>query len=71
MKRVFTVPTITEAYLFAGILNNEGVEAVIKNEHVAGLAGEIPFMEAWPEVWVVHDPDLDRAMTILARYQKD
>ena len=70
MKRVFTAPTLTEAHLVMGALRNEGIEAVIKNEYLSGLAGEVPFMEAWPEVWIMEDQDFERAQSLLSRYEK-
>lgn len=69
MKRVFTVPTITEAHLIRGVLENEGIDAIIKNEHLAGLAGEIPVMEAWPEVWVLNDSEAQKAEEIISEFQ--
>lgn len=51
-----------------GVLESEGIEAVVRKEHLAGLAGQVPFMEAWPEVWIVHDGDLPRAQAIVNRY---
>ena len=71
MKRVFTAPTVTEAYLMKGILESEGIETFVKNEHLSGLAGEVPFMESWPEVWVIEDQEVEHAETIIADYQRD
>jgi hypothetical protein len=70
LKRVFTAPTVTEAYLMKGILESEGIEAVVKNEHLSGLAGEVPFMESWPEVWILDDEEVDHAETIIADYRQ-
>jgi hypothetical protein len=71
MKRVFTAPSVTEAHLIKGVLENEGIRSIIKNEHLSGLAGEIPAMEAWPEVWVLDDAEAERAESILSRYGKE
>ena len=70
MKRVFTAPTITEAHLMRGILESEGIEAFLKNEHLSGLAGEVPFMEAWPEVWIIDDDETEHAEAIITDYQR-
>ena len=70
MKRVFAAPTITEAHLMMGILESEGIEAILKNEHLAGLAGEIPFMEVWPEVWIIDDDETEHAEAIISEYQR-
>lgn len=68
MKRVFTSPTVTEAHLVKGVLSNEGIETFIKNEHLSGLAGEIPVFEAWPEVWVLDDNQASQAETVIAEF---
>ena len=68
---MFTAPTVTEAYLIKGILESEGIETFVKNEHLSGLAGEVPFMESWPEVWVIEDQEVEHAETIIADYQRD
>ena len=70
MKRVFTAPTVTEAYLMKGILESEGIEAFVKNEHLSGLAGEVPFMDSWPEVWIIDDDEVDHAEVIIADYRR-
>jgi hypothetical protein len=67
---VFTAPTVTEAYLIKGILESEGIEAFIKNEHLSGLAGEVPFMESWPEVWIADDEEAAHAEEIILDYQE-
>jgi len=70
LKRVFTAPTVTETYLMKGILESEGIEAFIKNEHLSGLAGEVPFMDSWPEVWIVDDAEAEHAKAIIDDYQR-
>jgi len=70
MKRVFTAPTVTEAYLIKGILESEGIEVIIKNEHLSGLAGQVPFMDSWPEVWIMDDAEAEHAQAIMDNYQR-
>jgi hypothetical protein len=70
LKRVFTAPTITEAHLIMGVLESEGIETILKNEHLSGLAGGVPFMEVWPEVWIVNDEETEHAEAIIADYQQ-
>lgn len=69
MKRLCTFPTITEAHLLMGILEAARIEVVVRNEHLSGLAGSVPFVDAWPQVWVVHDDEFIRAQAILDEYQ--
>jgi hypothetical protein len=53
-----------------GILESEGIEAIIKNEHLSGLAGQVPFMESWPEVWIMDDTEAEHAEAIIEDYQR-
>jgi hypothetical protein len=70
VKRVFTAPTITEAFLIQGVLQSEGIEAIVKNEHLSGLAGEVPFMDAWPEVWILDEEESEHAEAIILDYRR-
>jgi hypothetical protein len=47
------------------VLESHGIPCFIKNEYLAGAAGEIPPTESWPELWVVEDRDQRRALQIL------
>ncbi|MBS0153928.1 MAG: hypothetical protein JSS38_05005 [Nitrospira sp.] len=41
------------------------MQCTIKNQRSSGLAGEIPFTEVFPELWVIQDEDIDRARRLL------
>ena len=68
MKRVFSSPTITEAHLVKGILESNDINAIIKNEPISGL---IVAVEAWAEVWIVNDHQIDEAQAIIAEFHKE
>lgn len=65
MKLVYT----NEMSLIVGnarnLLENAGIEVVLRNEYAGGVVGEVSAFDAWPELWVVHDRDYDRACTLL------
>lgn len=48
-----------------GLLEASGVNVTMRNEFVAGVTGEVPVFETWPELWVVNDSDYDRACRII------
>lgn len=64
MKRIYLARDIQDAYIMKGALENEGIEAIIKNETLGAFVGEIPLSEAYPEVWV-EDADADKAEQII------
>jgi hypothetical protein len=63
MKRVFTSmdPLMVEQMCTA--LESVGIRCVIEHRDLRSLAGPVPFLECWPEVWVLDDterpPELD------------
>ncbi|HSP01521.1 MAG TPA: DUF2007 domain-containing protein [Thioalkalivibrio sp.] len=65
MKRVFTASDLGAAGFIQGVLENEGVQTLMKNTLLTGAMGELPPTECWPEVWVVHDEDESRAREII------
>ena len=71
MKCVFSAPTITEVYLIKTVLENEGIITIVKNEHMAGLAGELPFFESWPQLFVMADEQEETALAVIEDFQKD
>lgn len=50
---------------FKNILESEDIACRIKNEHLGSIVGEMPFTEVWPELWVIHDIDYDRAQQLI------
>jgi len=61
MKRVYTAQSLMMVGFLKQTLEQEGFNCFIKNELLAGGAGELPLIECWPELWIVHDRQLARA----------
>jgi hypothetical protein len=66
MKRVHIAPTLLDAQLAADALSSLGIVSHILNANAAGALGEVPFMQAQPEVWVDDDRQAARAREVLA-----
>jgi hypothetical protein len=66
MKRVHIAPTLLDAQLAADALASLGIAAHSFNANDAGALGEVPFMQAQPEVWVDDDTQAARAREVLA-----
>jgi hypothetical protein len=66
MKRVHIAPTLLDAQLAADALSSLGIATHIFNANAAGALGEVPFMQAQPEVWVDDDAQAARAREALA-----
>ena len=65
MKKVTSADSIVTISHYKNLLESEGIEAFIKNEHLGSILGEMPFQEVWPELWVKNDLDADRAKQLI------
>ena len=66
MKKVFVDEMITWVVQARQVLEDAGIPCFLKNEFAGNLAGEVPFTETWPELWVHRDEDFDEAKSLLA-----
>jgi hypothetical protein len=67
--RLYRASSIPEAHLLCGMLEAEGIRALVKNELLAGAIGELPMLTTLPEVWIARESDEARARTVLADYE--
>lgn len=65
MKKVFVDEMIVWVVQAKQVLEAAGIPCFIKNEFSGNLAGEVPFTETWPELWVHRDSDLAAAKDLL------
>lgn len=65
MKKVTTADSLVTISHYRNLLESEGIPALIKNEYLGSIMGEMPFQHAWPELWVKNDLDYDRALQLI------
>jgi anti-sigma-K factor RskA len=65
MKRLTQAPNVALATLWADLLQQAGVDAVVQRAYTSSIAGEIPPDQALPEVWVLDDGEHARALALL------
>ena len=67
MKKLYTfsIWERPQAGALKEILSNEGVDCVILNEQLSTAMGEIPFLECYPELWVVDEEVYPRAKMLI------
>ena len=65
MKRVYAAASVPMAWHMANVLEYHGIEALVKNDQLYSVAGEVPVNECMPEVWVRNDLDYIRAEQII------
>lgn len=70
MLRIYKALDLPSAHLLAGLLRQAGIEARVLNENAQGGLGDIPFGEAYPEVWIAHPQDQTKARAIIADFER-
>jgi len=66
--KLFTASDLIEAQVVEKLLSAEGIDAFIKNESLQSGLGELPFVEMWPEIWLTHSRDCERAQKLLMEF---
>ena len=49
----------------------EGIVCLVRNDELSTALGEIPFVECYPELWVVDDEVYPRAPVLLDQWLSD
>ncbi len=57
MRKLFVSPNLIEVESLKALLEQAGIRAWIKNQRGSSLAGEVPFAEVFPELWILDDAD--------------
>lgn len=70
MIRIYQAANLPQAHLVAGLLRHAGIESRVLKENAQGGLGDIPFGEAYPEVWIEHARDAQNARTIIAAFER-
>ena len=53
MRKVHTAESTIEIAHLRNVLESDGIACFVRNDRLGGVVGEIPFLECWPELWVV------------------
>jgi len=65
MEKLLSDFDLTKIYMYKGFLEDEGIETCILNEY-----GVLPMSQAWPELWVLHTEDYEKAVKIIETLNK-
>ena len=69
MKKLYVSQSLIDVESRKELLDQARIPATIKNQRSAMLGGEVPFVEVFPELWVLNDEDFDRARTLLKDWE--
>ena len=65
MIRVWRAYDLVEATHLRNVLNAAGMVAFLRNEHLMRVAGEVPFDQTWPEVWIADEAQAAEARALI------
>ncbi len=69
MKKIYAAANLQDAHIIAHTLKAEGIQCHIFNENMQSGVGEIPFVQAYPEIWVVLEADEPRALAMIREFE--
>jgi Putative prokaryotic signal transducing protein len=65
LRKVHTADSLIEIAHLRNVLEHAGIACHVRNERLGGVVGEIPFVECWPELWVLRNGDALRARGLI------
>ncbi|NOZ10788.1 MAG: DUF2007 domain-containing protein [Gammaproteobacteria bacterium] len=69
MKRLYVAAHLLDAQMLQDRMDAHGIHAEIFNANAQGVVGEIPFVNAYPEVWVADETDMVAARSIVEIFE--
>jgi hypothetical protein len=69
MKKLLSSVNVAEIGLLKSLLEADGIACATRNEHISMASGSVPFVDCYPELWVLNDEDFEKAQTLVARWQ--
>ncbi len=69
MKKLFSSINVSEVGLLKTLLEQEGIVCATRNEQLSLVAGSVPFVECYPELWIVNDEDTPKAQELISKWQ--
>ncbi len=70
MKKLYVSQSLIDVESRKELLDQAEIPCMVKNQRSAMLGGEVPFVEVFPELWVLQDKDFERAQTFLKDWEE-
>ena len=69
MIEIYKAPTPQDAYILLALLEAEGIEAVVENDKLFNMVGELPYSgEILPSVIITDNSQKEKALSIVDSY---
>lgn len=69
MKKMFTHENRLIVFNLKNLLEEQGIECVVKNEFSGGGVGDLAPLDTWPELWISDDDYFDQAESLIKEIQ--
>jgi hypothetical protein len=70
MVQIHTSEDRIYLYHLKNLLEDQGIDCLIKNDQLSSLVGELPAGEAWPELWIADKLKEKWAKEIILDHEK-
>jgi hypothetical protein len=70
MKKVFSHENRLIVFNLKNLLQEQGIECIVKNEYAGGGVGDLSPFETWPELWVIDESDFAAAKLSVDQLQQ-
>ena len=70
MYKIHSAENLQTAYLIQSLLAKEGIKTQILNEYAQGGIGDISFIQAYPEIWLINEADKNSAQSIIDQFEQ-
>ena len=71
MIKIFEDFDITLVGYYQSVLESNNIETFMKNQFGTGGLGELPFVEVVPQLWILNEAEVPRAIALLKELQDD
>lgn len=68
-KALYAAANLVDAQLLLDRLQEAGVPAVLRNEHLTGMVGMLPESATYPTIWVEDEGDWERGREVVADFE--
>ena len=69
MKKLYSASNLPDAHLIRNMLEEAGIHSHVFNENAQGGVGQLPVADAYPQVWIANERDLDVARKLVDSFE--
>jgi hypothetical protein len=69
MILLHTAPNLAEIEIVRELIEDQGIDCALRNDNLQMAIGSVSAVDTWPEIWILNDPDIDRAREIFSDWQ--